>query len=123
MTASTTERTFGRPEAGTAEPQRQRNGWLGRLLAECLKFRRLVVAIVTVSVVTIAFVVAGPLLTREGVNKAVGGDSSGLWVLGGGLVLIAACDFFGDYLRRFIAGKLSLRVQHDLRSQAFDAIQ
>lgn len=97
--------------------------WLRRLLSECLKFRALVVSIVIVSFVTIAFVVGGPLLTRTGVNRSVDGDSAGLWVLGGGLILIAACDFLGDYLRRFIAGKLSLRVQHDLRAQAFDAIQ
>ena len=96
--------------------------WLRRLFVECLNFRPLVVAIVIVSFVTIAFVVGGPLLTRLGVNRAVDGDTAGLWLLGGGLVLIAACDFAGDYLRRFIAGKLSLRVQHELRAKAFDAI-
>lgn len=73
--------------------------------------------------VTIAAVVTGPLLTREGVNGAVGGDTSALWTLGAGLVLIAAFDFAGDYLRRFFAGKLSLWVQHRLRGRVFDSIQ
>lgn len=72
---------------------------------------------------TIAAVVAGPLLTRQGVNGAMAGDVSQLWWLGAGLVGIAAFDFLGDYLRRFTAGKLSLRVQHRLRSRVFDSIQ
>lgn len=76
-----------------------------------------------VSVATIAAVVAGPLLTRQGVNGAMAGDVSQLWWLGAGLVGIAAFDFLGDYLRRFTAGKLSLRVQHRLRSRVFDSIQ
>lgn len=89
----------------------------------CLEFPRIVALILAASVGTVAAVVAGPLLTREGVNGAMEGDTSALWLLGAGLVVIAAFDFLGDYLRRFGAGRLSLWVQHRLRSRVFDSIQ
>ncbi|MCP3424547.1 ABC transporter ATP-binding protein/permease [Rothia sp. AR01] len=98
-------------------------GWVRRLVGICCEFPKLVALIMVVSVATIAAVVAGPLLTREGINGAVAGQTSSLWWLGGGLVAIAAFDFLGDYLRRFAAGKLSLRVQHAMRSRVFDSIQ
>ncbi|WP_342210835.1 ABC transporter ATP-binding protein [Rothia uropygialis] len=101
----------------------RKDGGLRRLIRVCCEFPRLVVLILIVSVATIAAVVAGPLLTREGINGAMDGEVSKLWWLGAGLVAIAAFDFLGDYLRRFAAGKLSLRVQHRLRSRVFDSIQ
>lgn len=121
MTAPTT--TSNRPAPTTPPPAPGQQSWLTRLLRECLRFPRTVALILGISVTTIAFVVAGPLLTREGVNAAMAGETDRLWLLGGGLILIAAFDFLGDYLRRSAAGRLSLHVQHNLRSRVFEAVQ
>ncbi|GAA2342069.1 ABC transporter ATP-binding protein/permease [Streptomyces kunmingensis] len=98
-------------------------GWLRRLMSICLKRRRLMAAIVFSSILSIVLVTLGPLLTRDGVNQAVAGDSSGIAWVAGGLVLIAAIDFVGNYVRRFTGGKLALDVQHGLREDVFRSIQ
>lgn len=121
MTAPST--TIIRPAPAARPPASGQRSWLTRLLRECLHFPRTVALILGISVTTIAFVVAGPLLTREGVNAAMAGETDRLWLLGGGLILIAAFDFLGDYLRRSAAGRLSLHVQHNLRSRVFEAVQ
>ena len=92
--------------------------WVARLLGACWAHRRLSIGILAWSVVTIALVTAGPLLTRRGVNDAVDGHTAGLAWLVIGLVLIAAIDFVGNYYRRNLAGRLSLWVQHELRAGA-----
>ncbi|TSI14545.1 ABC transporter ATP-binding protein [Brevibacterium aurantiacum] len=97
--------------------------WAARLLSGCWAHRRLSIGILAWSVVTIALVTVGPLLTRRGVNEAVDGHTTGLAWLVAGLVLIAAIDFVGNYYRRNLAGRLSLWVQHELRAQAFGSIQ
>jgi ABC-type multidrug transport system fused ATPase/permease subunit len=102
----------------TTEP-----GWLRRLLGICLRHRRLMAAIVLSSILSIVLVTLGPLLTKDGVNRAVAGDSHGIGWVAGGLVLIAAIDFAGNYVRRFTGGRLALGVQHGLREEVFASIQ
>lgn len=92
------------------------------LMKECAHYPRLIVGIVAVSSATIIAVVAGPLLSRRAVNEALAGHTEQLWVFGALLMGIALLDFGGDYLRRYLAGKLSLRVQHRLRTKVFDAV-
>ncbi|MZD05145.1 ATP-binding cassette domain-containing protein [Streptomyces sp. SID5785] len=98
-------------------------GWLRRLMGICLRRRRLMAGIVLSSILSIVLVTLGPLLTKDGVNRAVAGDSSGIGWLAAGLVLIAAIDFAGNYVRRFTGGKLALDVQHALREDVFRSIQ
>ncbi|MDN5586308.1 MAG: ABC transporter ATP-binding protein/permease [Brevibacterium sp.] len=129
-----TDRTEGRGTASSGDDRAQdtptavRPGqgarwWVARLLGACWAHRRLSIGILAWSVVTIALVTAGPLLTRRGVNDAVDGHTAGLAWLVIGLVLIAAIDFVGNYYRRNLAGRLSLWVQHELRAGAFGSIQ
>ncbi|WP_107424853.1 ABC transporter ATP-binding protein [Streptomyces antioxidans] len=98
-------------------------GWLRRLMGICLRRRRLMSAIVLSSILSIVLVTLGPLLTRDGVNRAVAGDSDGIGWVAAGLVLIAAIDFAGNYVRRFTGGKLALDVVHGLREEVFNSIQ
>ncbi|MFJ8931211.1 ABC transporter ATP-binding protein [Streptomyces sp. NPDC102364] len=98
-------------------------GWLRRLMGICLSRKRLMAAIVFSSILSIVLVTLGPLLTKDGVNQAVAGDNSGIAWVAGGLVLIAAIDFVGNYVRRFTGGKLALDVQHGLREDVFNSIQ
>ncbi|MYR44371.1 ABC transporter ATP-binding protein [Streptomyces sp. SID5910] len=98
-------------------------GWLRRLMGACLRRRRLMAAIVVSSILSIVLVTLGPLLTKDGVNHAVAGDSDGIVWVAAGLVLIAAVDFVGNYVRRFTGGKLALDVVHGLREEVFGSIQ
>ncbi len=45
-----------------------------------------------------------------------------IWPLAGLLVIAAAVNFGGIYVRRYRGGRLSLDVQHDLRTELFDAL-
>ncbi|WP_431984491.1 ABC transporter ATP-binding protein [Streptomyces qinglanensis] len=104
-------------------PTAEGANWLRRLMGICLLRRRLMAAIVLSSILSIVLMTLGPLLTRDGVNHAVAGDSAGIGWVAGGLVLIAAIDFAGNYVRRFTGGKLALDVQHSLREEVFRSIQ
>ncbi len=64
----------------------------------------------------------GPLLTRLGVNDAVAGNTSRIGWLIGALIGLAAIRFAAAFARRFLAGKLALGVQHDLRQSVFAAV-
>ena len=66
---------------------------------------------------------AGPLITRVGVNDAVAGQTSEIGLLIAVLVGLAAIRFIAAYLRRYLAGKLALGVQHDLRQEVFSSVQ
>jgi ATP-binding cassette, subfamily B, bacterial len=45
-----------------------------------------------------------------------------IWPLAGLLLVVAAVNFGGIYLRRYHGGRLSLEVQHDLRTELFGAL-
>jgi len=45
-----------------------------------------------------------------------------IWPLAGLLLVAAAVNFGGIYLRRYYGGRLSLDVQHDLRTDLFDSL-
>ena len=45
-----------------------------------------------------------------------------IWPLAGLLLVAAAVNFAGIYLRRYHGGRLSLDVQHDLRTELFDSL-
>jgi ATP-binding cassette subfamily B protein len=64
----------------------------------------------------------GPLFTRLGVNDAVSGRTDRLGWLIASLVALAAIRFLAAYLRRYLAGKLALDVQHDLRQAVFTSV-
>jgi ATP-binding cassette, subfamily B, bacterial len=45
-----------------------------------------------------------------------------IWPLAGLLLIAAAVNFGGIYLRRYYGGRLSLDVQHDMRTELFDSL-
>jgi ATP-binding cassette subfamily B protein len=64
-----------------------------------------------------------PLLTKTAVDQAIAGRTDLLgWVIGG-LVALALSRFGTSFLRRWAAGRLSLAVQHDLRTDVFGSLQ
>ncbi len=98
-------------------------GWTRRLAAQCWRHRRLAVAAVTASVLGVSLEAVGPLLTRVAVDDAVRGSTAALPALVAGLAGLAVLRFGGAFARRYLGGRLSLDVQHDLRRQVFGSVQ
>ncbi|MEV6396009.1 ABC transporter ATP-binding protein [Streptomyces sp. NPDC051907] len=65
----------------------------------------------------------GPLLAGIAVNDAVAGRTDRIGPLVALLAVLALVQFGAEFTRRFYAGKLALAVQHQLRTQVFDAVQ
>ncbi len=64
-----------------------------------------------------------PLLTRLAVNDAVAGTTERLGWLVAALAGVALLQFGSAFVRRYLGGRLSLDVQHDLRNAVFRAVQ
>jgi ATP-binding cassette, subfamily B, bacterial len=64
-----------------------------------------------------------PLLTRLAVNDAVAGTTKRLGWLVAALAAVALLQFGAAFMRRYLGGRLSLDVQHDLRNAVFRAVQ
>lgn len=65
----------------------------------------------------------GPLVARLGVNDAVAGHVDRIHLLVAALAGLALVQFGAEFVRRFVAGKLALAVQHRLRTRVFDSLQ
>jgi ATP-binding cassette subfamily B protein len=63
-----------------------------------------------------------PLVQRQIIDNVIVTHEQSIWPLAGLLVIAAAVNFGGIYLRRYRGGQLSLDVQHDLRTELFDAL-
>ena len=110
----TTERT-------TAPASRSR-GWIRRLARDCWRHRALSVAALTASVFGVSLEAVGPLLIGTAVDRAVAGSTEGLGWLVGAMAAIAVVRFGAAFLRRYLGGRLSLGVQHDLRRRVFGSV-
>ncbi len=97
-------------------------GWIRRLAADCWRHRGLTVAAVASSVLGVSLTALTPLLVAIALDRAVAGSTEGLGLLVGALVALAAVSFGAAFLRRYLGGKLSLTVQHDLRRRVFGSI-
>ncbi len=63
-----------------------------------------------------------PLVQRQIIDNVIVTRRESIWPLAGLLVIAAAVNFGGIYLRRYRGGRLSLDVQHDLRTELFDSL-
>ena len=63
-----------------------------------------------------------PLVQRQVIDNVIVTHKQSIWPLAGLLVVAAAVNFCGIYLRRYRGGRLSLDVQHDLRTELFDSL-
>src|SRR5213079_1130734 len=57
-----------------------------------------------------------PLVQRQIIDNVIVTHRASIWPLAGLLIVAAAVNFGGIYLRRYQGGRLSLDVQHDLRT-------
>ena len=74
----------------------------------------------TLVVTAVAAVV--PLIQRQIVDDLVGPGHPAVWPLAAALLGAALASFAGLYLRRYRGGKVSLDVQHDLRTEMLGAL-
>jgi ATP-binding cassette, subfamily B, bacterial len=63
-----------------------------------------------------------PLVQRRIIDDVIVTHKESIWPLAGLLLLAAAVNFAGIYLRRYRGGRVSLDVQHDLRTDLFDSL-
>ncbi|HVB43725.1 MAG TPA: ABC transporter ATP-binding protein [Streptosporangiaceae bacterium] len=96
--------------------------WLRRLAAYCWRYPRLVTVALGGSVLATAVAVVIPLIQRDIVNNAILTRRQPIWLGATALVIAAVLSFGGVYIRRYLGGRLSLDVQHDLRSEMFASL-
>ena len=61
-------------------------------------------------------------MQRQIIDNVIVTHRQSIWPLAGLLVVAAAVNFGGIYLRRYCGGRLALDVQHDLRTEMFAAL-
>ncbi|HTP15425.1 MAG TPA: ABC transporter ATP-binding protein [Streptosporangiaceae bacterium] len=111
--------TARRP-AGTAPGSQDR--WLRRLIGYCWRYPRSVILALGASVLATLMAVAIPLIQRDIVDNAVIAHNQPIWLGAAALVIVAVVQFAGVYTRRYIGGRMSLDVQHDLRTELFGSL-
>jgi ATP-binding cassette, subfamily B, bacterial len=74
------------------------------------------------SLLAAAATAAIPLVQRRIIDDVIVTHRESIWPLAGLLLVAAAVNFGGIYMRRYYGGRLSLDVQHDLRAELFDSL-
>lgn len=99
------------------------SAWLRRIWTYCWRYRRNVLVVLATAVVGTGVGAAVPLLQRVVIDDAVqhGHRDLAPWIVA--LLFVALLRFAATGLRIYAAGRLSLDVQYDLRSDVFTALQ
>jgi ATP-binding cassette, subfamily B, bacterial len=63
-----------------------------------------------------------PLIQRRIIDDVIVTHRESIWPLAGLLIVAAAVNFVGIYLRRYRGGRVSLDFHHDLRTEMFDSL-
>ena len=106
----------------TAGTRVSEQGWLRRLWSYCWRHRRSVLISLSGALVATVATAAIPLVQRQIIDHVIVTHRESIWPLAGLLVIAAAINFAGIYLRRYYGGRLSLDVQHELRTELFDSL-
>jgi ATP-binding cassette subfamily B protein len=97
-------------------------GWLRRLARYCWRYPRAVVLALGGSLLATAILAVIPLIQRDIVDNAIFAHRQPIWA-GASLLIVAAVINFGAvYTRRYQGGRVSLDVQHDLRTELFGSL-
>jgi ATP-binding cassette, subfamily B, bacterial len=97
-------------------------GWLRRLGRYCWRYPRAVVLALGGSLLATVVTAAIPLIQRDIVDNAIFAHRQPIWI-GATLLIVAALITFGAvYTRRYQGGRVSLDVQHDLRTELFGSL-
>ncbi|MFB9744533.1 ABC transporter ATP-binding protein [Pseudonocardia sulfidoxydans] len=88
-----------------------------------MRHRGVTIGALVASVCGVSLDAVGPLLTRVAVDDAVRGVTDVLVPVVVAILALATIRFGASFLRRYLAGRMALDVQHDLRRQVFAAVQ
>ena len=114
--------TLSRRTGKTAGTRVSDYGWLRRLAGYCWRYPRTVLIAMAGALAAAVATAAIPLVQRQIIDNVIVTHRQSIWPLAGLLVVAAAVNFGGIYLRRYRGGRLSLDVQHDLRTELFDSL-
>ena len=103
-------------------PAGPHRGWARRLFRYCRRRPALLLPALAGMLVGIAATVAIPLIQRDIVNNAILTHHRSIRVGVAALVIAATLSFAGFWARRYLGGRLSLEVQHDLRTEMFTSL-
>jgi ATP-binding cassette, subfamily B, bacterial len=106
----------------TAGTRTSEDRWLRRLAGYCWHHRRTVIVALAGALAATVATAAIPLVQRQIIDDVIVTHQASIWPLAGLLVVAAAVNFYGIYLRRYRGGRLSLDVQHELRTELFDSL-
>ena len=106
----------------TAGKRTSEDKWLRRLAGYCWHHRRTVIIALAGALAATVATAAIPLVQRQIIDNVIVTHRQSIWPLAGLLVVAAAVNFYGIYLRRYRGGRLSLDVQHELRTELFDSL-
>ena len=96
--------------------------WLRRLAGYCWRFKRDVIIALTGALLYTAATLVIPLLQRNIIDNVIVTHKESVWPLAIGLLIAAAANFVGIYLRRYRGGKTALDVQHAMRTELFESL-
>jgi ATP-binding cassette, subfamily B, bacterial len=96
--------------------------WIRRLAGYCWRFRQDAIIALVGSVLYVAATLTIPLLQRQVIDDVIVTHRESVWPLAIGLLIAAAANFGGIYMRRFRGGKMALDVQHAMRTELFDSL-
>ena len=96
--------------------------WIRRLAGYCWRFRRDVLIALVGSALYVAASLTIPLLQRSIIDNVIVTPKDSVWPLAIGLLIAAAANFAGIYMRRYRGGKMALDVQHAMRTELFDSL-
>jgi len=106
----------------TRGPEPQKDRWLRRLAGYSWRYRRNFLLALTGAVMATVFTAVIPLLQRNIVDNVIVTHKDSIWPLAIALLTVAAANFGFTFMRRWAGGRLSLDVQHDLRTQMLGAL-
>jgi ATP-binding cassette subfamily B protein len=106
-------------DSGRSWPQDQ---WLRRLAAHCWRYRRLTLMALGGSLLATAVTAVIPLIQRDIIDNAILAHRQPIWPGAVLLIIAALLNFGGVYIRRYRGGRLSLDVQHSLRTELFGSL-
>ncbi|HEX3513286.1 MAG TPA: ABC transporter ATP-binding protein [Trebonia sp.] len=96
--------------------------WLRRLAGYCWRFKRdVIISLAGAVLYTVATLII-PLLQRNIIDNVIVSHKESVWPLAIGLLIAAAANFAGIYMRRYRGGKMALDVQHAMRTELFESL-
>ena len=103
-------------------PDAETRGWLRRIVAACMRYRKLVILAFGASVVGMTITALVPLVQRTIIDDSILSHQRALAPLAAILIVAALVSYGLTFMRRYMGGKLALDVQHDLRQEMFGAL-